>query len=108
MPSRRKCSIERALVLLHLGCCAVSSRSFTRIAGMPRQPSSMAALNPTGPPPAIRTHVWSSMLIVAFRKRLDQRRVRAAVEMDVLSRHEAGEGAAQECAGGAELLRIAE
>ena len=33
MPRRRKCSIERALVLLHLGCCAVSSLSVTRMVG---------------------------------------------------------------------------
>src|SRR5262249_3486119 len=43
MPRRRKCSIERALVLLHLGCCAVSSLSVTRTAGTARQLSSIAA-----------------------------------------------------------------
>src|SRR5262245_4136202 len=57
MPSRRYCSIERALVLLHFGCCVVSFFSVTRIAGMPRQASSIAAVSPIGPPPTIKTQV---------------------------------------------------
>ena len=61
MPSRRKCSIERALVLLHLGCCAVSSFSVTRMVGTERQPSSIAAESPTGPPPTTRANVSASI-----------------------------------------------
>src|ERR1700730_8116985 len=57
MPSRRQCSIERALVLLHFGCCAVSRFSVTSTVGTPRQASSIAADNPTGPPPTIKEKV---------------------------------------------------
>src|SRR5262249_25787183 len=57
MPSRRKCSIERALVLLHFGCLAVSRLSFTRTFGTPRQLSSIAAESPTGPPPTMSANV---------------------------------------------------
>jgi hypothetical protein len=57
MPSRRKCSIERALVLLHLGCCAVSSLSVTSTVGTERQASSIAAASPTGPPPTMSAKV---------------------------------------------------
>jgi hypothetical protein len=57
MPSRRKCSIERALVLLHFGCCAVVRFSVTSTQGTPRQLSSIAADKPTGPPPTINAKV---------------------------------------------------
>src|SRR5712671_2185306 len=63
MPSRRKCSIERALVLLHLGCCAVSSLSVTRMVGTERQLSSIAAERPTGPPPTTRAKVSAFMTL---------------------------------------------
>ena len=64
MPSRRKCSIERALVLLHLGCCVVSSLSLTSMAGTWRQASSIAAARPTGPPPTISANVSASIAAV--------------------------------------------
>ena len=46
MPSLRKCSIERLLVVLHLGCVAVATFSVMRMLGAPRQLSSIAADNP--------------------------------------------------------------
>jgi hypothetical protein len=61
IPSRRKCSIERALVLLHLGCCAVCNFSLIRMVGTERQPSSIAAAKPTGPPPTTSANASASI-----------------------------------------------
>src|SRR5712671_6929795 len=61
MPRRRKCSIERALVLLHFGCCAVVRFSVTSTVGTPRHVSSIPADNPTGPPPTINAKVSACM-----------------------------------------------
>src|SRR5262245_36064824 len=73
MPRRRKCSIERALVLLHLGCCAVSSWSVTRTAGTARQWSSIAAARPTGPPPTMSAKVSASNIRLWARDRAHAR-----------------------------------
>jgi hypothetical protein len=64
--------MERALVLLHLGCRAVSSFSVTSMAGMPRQDSSIAAASPTGPPPTIKAKVSDCMALPESRACFDQ------------------------------------
>ena len=55
MPSRRKYSIERALVVLHRGfpvVCRLCSRTTT---GTPREHRSSARVMPTGPAPTTTT-----------------------------------------------------
>src|SRR3954447_22705902 len=64
-PQRRRCSMVRTLVVLARGRSGSSDvRGSTTRTGMPRRPSSMAALRPLGPPPAISTGTCVGTVVI--------------------------------------------
>src|SRR4030088_1237321 len=93
----------------------MSSSASSRVTDTRSRASPSAVINPTGPPPTIKTSFMPLSLVLRLAgavgraaKVLERTRIGAAVDQDVLPCDVAGLHRAQERAGRAEFMRVAE